>query len=70
MWLLTPEEKVEWAGESRQDLVAIQQKRSWPVMVNEVRIWGKMYLTKTAGQARLTQAEANTSDDDPNDLLD
>lgn len=38
--------------------------------MNEVRIWGKMLLTKTAGQARLTQAEANTSDDDPNDSLD
>ena len=39
-------------------------------MVNEVRIWGKMRLTKTAGQARLTHAEAHAFDDDPSELLD
>ncbi len=55
MWLLRLEEKVEWAGESHQDLDATQQQMSWPGVVNEVRILGKMRLTKTAGQASLTQ---------------
>ena len=31
---------------------------------------GEMRLTKTAGQARLTQAEVHLPDDDPSDLLD
>ena len=59
MWLLKLEEKVEWAGESHRDLDPIQQQMSWPGVMSEVRIWGKMRLTKMAGQASLTRTEAN-----------
>ena len=63
MWQLKLEEKVECAGGSHRGLDAIQQQMSWPGVVSEVRILGKMRLTKTAGQASPTHTQEQAFDE-------